>query len=227
MGRIYSPPRGPKPIEISLVKPAPRSANPRILLLVYVPFYYSSAHETVMADQQGIVGTGPRKRVFPQIRFGSLRFYVVLFAVAVGLHFINSAEEHLRWAQPLPAPELVLDFHKRQLDIWTEMNKLLITLATVTIGAVGGFLLNTNKASPVSRDRMGRAAASWLFSALSLYFGYLSYSQAVSMLSMGTFDAYDVRLWWPTRLQFWSFLVSVLLFADFVYGTIRDKQNPG
>ena len=177
------------------------------------------AHHPVPAQK----ASGIRRST--QMSFGSLRFYLVLLVVAVGLHFINSVFDYLRWNQPVPSPDLVIDFHKRQVDVWTEMNKLLITLATVTIGAIGGFLLNTDKSVPVSRDRMRRAAAAWLFSALSLYFGYLSYNEGANMLSMGTFDTYDARLWWPMRLQFWSFLVSVLLFADFVYGTIRDKQE--
>lgn len=167
----------------------------------------------------------PKPRSFLHVRFGSVRFYVALLIVAVLLHIINAAIAYLRWAQPLPEHELAVEFQKRQLDIWTEMNKLLITLATVTIGTVGGFLVNRDKTNPVSLAQLRRAAASWIFCALSLYFGYLSYNEAVTMLSLGTFDTFDPRLWWPTRAQFWTFLISVILFADFVYGSIRSNPE--
>jgi hypothetical protein len=77
------------------------------------------------------------------------------------------------------------------------MNKLLIGFATVTIGAVGGFMLNRDKTAPLSPPQMRRAAASWLFCAVSVYFGYLSYQQASWMLSYGVFDPLIARLWWP------------------------------
>jgi hypothetical protein len=68
--------------------------------------------------------------------------------------------------------------------------------------------------------------ASWLWSAASLYFGYLSYQQVTWMLGAGFFDSHNSRLWWPSRAQFWSFLISVVIFADFVYGSVRDKEKP-
>jgi hypothetical protein len=166
----------------------------------------------------------PRGRFFAPVHFGSLRFYVVLAIVVLALHFFDSIILYMPVALPVPEHELALEFKKKQLDMWAEMNKLLIAFATVTIGAVGGMLLNRDKSIPVSTSQRRRAAASWLFCALSLYFGYLSYQQASWMLNSGVFDPLTPRLWWPARAQFWSFLISVILFADFAYGSVRDKR---
>jgi len=167
--------------------------------------------------------TGARRRRFPQLRFGSLRFYLLLAGVIVGLHLLDSVFIEIPVVEPVPDKEIVREFKTKQLDMWAEMNKLLIAFATVTIGAVGGFMINRDKSAPLSPPQMRRAGASWLFCALSLYFGYLSYQQATWMLNAGVFDPLAARLWWPARAQFWSFLVSIILFADFIYGSIRDK----
>jgi hypothetical protein len=160
-----------------------------------------------------------------RIRFGSLRFYLALLIVAVALHLINSVVDRLWLVEVVPDKDLALEFQKRQVDIWAEMNKLLITLATAMAGALGAFMLNRDKTSPLSAEQMRRAAASWIFCAFSLYFGYLSYSEATLILSHGVFNSYTPRLWWPMEAQFWTFLISVILFADFIYGSIQDKHK--
>jgi len=131
------------------------------------------------------------------------------------------------FSEAMPDKELAFEFQKRQLDIWAEMNKLLITLATLTAGAVGGFILNRDKQVPLSPAQIRRAGASWIFCAFSLYFGYLAYHEATWMLSLGTFNSYNPRLWWPTQAEFWCFLISVIIFADFIYNSIRHKKETG
>jgi len=174
--------------------------------------------------QSGSAGRGHRSWV--HLRFGSFRFYVVLALVIVLLHFLDAVFLRIPLVVPQPEKEVAREFKTKGLEMWAEMNKLLIGIATVTIGAVGGFMLNRDKTAPLSPPQMRRAAASWLFCALSIYFGYLSYQQASWMLNYGIFDPLCARLWWPARAQFWSYLVSVTLFADFIYGSIRDKPTP-
>jgi hypothetical protein len=164
-----------------------------------------------------------RARSFLGIRFGSLRFYIVVTLVIVGLHTIDAVIVDLPTLETQPDQELVTAYKEKQLDLWSEMNKLLIAFATVTIGAIGGFILNRDKASPLSLPQLRRAGASWLFCALSLYFGYLSYQQGAQMLKHGVFDPFSARLWWPARGQFWAFLISIILFCDFIYTSIRDN----
>ena len=154
---------------------------------------------------------------------GSLRFYLALALVIFLLHTIDSVLVNLPLIVSEPEKEVAAAFKQKQLDLWSEMNKLLIAFATVTIGAIGGFMLNRDKAHPLTPPQLRRAATSWGFCALSLYFGYLSYQQATQMLKHGVFDPFTARLWWPARGQFWAFLVSIILFGDFIYTSIRDK----
>ena len=63
--------------------------------------------------------------------------------------------------------------------------------------------------------RSAKEAVQWL------YFGYLAYQQAVWMLNNGFFNPANPRIWIPTRAQFWSFLASVVVFADFVYASLQ------
>lgn len=181
-----------------------------------------------MAARGTGTGHAPRDvkvRHWPHVSFGSFRFYLILAIVAVGLHAVDAIISYIPFSEAIPDKEVSIEFQKKQLDIWAEMNKLLVALATLTIGGVGGFLLQQTKTARPARQQMRRAAASWIFCALSLYFGYLSYHEATWMLSLGTFNSNNPRLWWPTRGQFWSFLISVVLFADFVYGSVRSKNT--
>jgi hypothetical protein len=158
------------------------------------------------------------------IRFGSLRFYLILAVVAAVLLTVESILGSMPFAAAMPDQQVVLEFQKKQIDTWSDMNKLLVALATATIGAVGGFLVHRDKDAPLTPRQRRRAALSWLWCAASLYFGYLSYQQIAWMLGIGFFDAHNPRLYWPARAQFWCFLAAVVLFADFVYGSVRDKS---
>jgi hypothetical protein len=169
--------------------------------------------------------TGAKSRSHTRIGFGSFRFYVALILVAVALHFIGTIVSYIPIIEADPPQELATEYRKKQIDIWAEMNKLLIALATVSIGAIGGFLLKGDAAAPLPPRQARRAAAGWIFCALSLYFGYLSYHEATLMLSLGTFNSNSPRLWWPTRAQFWTFILSVILFADLVYGATHTRRQ--
>lgn len=168
--------------------------------------------------------TRAKVKPFLGVRFGSLRFYIALAVVTVGLHTVDTVILSVPVVITQPEKEIVAAFKQKQLDLWTEMNKLLIAFATVTIGAISGFLLNRDKTHPLSIPQLRRAATSWFFCALSLYFGYLSYQLATQMLKHGVFDPFTARLWWSSRFQFWAFLISIVLFGDFIYTSIRDKQ---
>ena len=159
------------------------------------------------------------------IGFGSFRFYLIFGIVTAVLLAVDSLLGSMPFTAAMPGPQEMIEFQKKQIETWAEMNKLLIAMATATIGAVGAFLVNRDKAATLTALQRRRAAASWLWSAASLYFGYLSYQQVTWMLGVGFFDSHNSRLWWPSRAQFWSFLISVVIFADFVYGSVRDKEK--
>ena len=83
-----------------------------------------------------------KPRFFAAVRFGSLRFYLVLAAVVIVLHYVDAVLVSLPVIETQPEKEITLVFKQKQLELWSEMNKLLIAFATVTIGAIGGFMLN-------------------------------------------------------------------------------------
>ena len=89
------------------------------------------------------------------------------------------------------------------------------------MGGITGYVINRDKTMALSRQQLRRVVASWALCAASLYFGYLAYQQAVWMLNNGFFNPANPRIWIPTRAQFWSFLASVVVFADFVYMTVQ------
>jgi hypothetical protein len=174
-------------------------------------------------DQGAVTATRHKPRSWWNVHFGSIRFYLMLVLAALVLHASGAVVGSI--SDALPNGPLSDEFKKRQIDLWAEMNKLLIALATVVIGGIGGFVVKRENPSMLETRQMRRAAAGWIFCALSLYFGYLSYHEASVMLSYGVFDAKSPRLWWPTRAQFWTFLTSVILFADLVYGSARSRRQ--
>ena len=98
---------------------------------------------------------------------------------------------------------------------------VLITLATLAMGGITGYVINRDNSVGLSPLHLRRVIASWTLCAASLYFGYLAYQQAVWMLNNGFFNPANPRIWIPTRAQFWSFLASVVVFADFVYASLQ------
>src|SRR5258708_17313737 len=112
--------------------------------------------------------TGAKSRSRPRIGFGSFRFYIALILVAVALHFIGTIVSYIPIVEADPPQELATEYRKKQIDIWAEMNKLLIALATVSIGAIGGFLPKGAAEAPPPARPARRASSRGRFRALSL-----------------------------------------------------------
>lgn len=113
------------------------------------------------------------------------------------------------------------DFQTKQLDIFLEMNKLMTTLATVAIGAAAGFLAGKKAADVPSR----RVLPVWILFGVSLYCGFLANQQVVWMLSKRFFNLYYPGIAWPSRIQFWAFLLGVFLMADVVYSSLGQEKG--
>ena len=107
---------------------------------------------------------------YPHIRLGSVRFYVVLAVVILGLHTVDAVIVGLPTVEVEPDPELANAFKQKQLEVWAEMNKLLIAFATVTIGAIGGFMLNRDRSHPLTAPQRRRAAVA----GFSAHFPFIS-----------------------------------------------------
>ena len=150
---------------------------------------------------------------------GAVRFYLAFSAIVLILVAFEAFLTSLPFADAIP--DYAEQLQQRQLDSYFEMIQLLITLATVTIGGITGYVINRDNTKGLSHAQLRRVVASWALCAASLYFGYLAYQQAVWMLNNGFFNPANPRIWIPTRAQFWSFLASVVVFADFVYMSLQ------
>jgi len=152
-----------------------------------------------------------------------LRFYFLLPLLIALLILLEALLSSFKFSAAIG--DNAADYQKKQVDSFMEMNKLLITLATISIGGITGFVLHRDKSVKFTRPQLRRVIASWTLCAASLYFGFLSYQQVTWELYWGFFDPYNARLWWPARAQFWSFLSAVVVFADFIYGSLQVKQG--
>jgi hypothetical protein len=154
----------------------------------------------------------------------SPRFYLLFSLTILLLLGFEAFLASVPFAEAIP--DYSQELQKRQLDAYFEMIKLLITLATLALGGITGYVINRDRAIGLAGGQLRRVIASWTLCAASLYFGYLAYQQVVWMLNNGFFNPFNPRVWIPTRAQFWSFLACIVVFADFVYGSLHSCE-PG
>lgn len=159
------------------------------------------------------------RRARSRLRSGPVRFYVVFSLTVMVLVGFEAFLTSLPFADAIP--DYAEELQQRQLDSYFQMIELLITLATLTMGGITGYVINHERKVGLSAPQLRRIVASWVLGAASLYFGYLAYQQVVWMLNNGFFNPANPRVWVPTRAQFWSFLASVVVFADFVYASLE------
>jgi hypothetical protein len=171
-----------------------------------------------------VLETAKRRKDGKPVRSTSARLYLALASVTALLLLVEWILASTPFVEAMPAQEISSEFLKKQTETWAEMNKLLIELATLVVGAISGFVVNRDKNAPLPSAQRRKVTVSWILCGASLYFGYLSYQQATWMLSIGFFNAHNPRLWLPMQAQFWTFLFSVIVFADFIYGGLRHKK---
>jgi hypothetical protein len=112
---------------------------------------------------------------------------------------------------------------EKQFQLFLEMNHLLVTLASLTLGAIGAFVFNRYKSGKLPTAQIALAVFSWLFAGLSLLAGYLAYEKVIWMLKNKFFDLSNPQISWVTRGQFWFFIASLFFLGPFLYyGLHRD-----
>jgi len=159
------------------------------------------------------------RRIRSRLLSDSVRFYLAFSTVVLVLVAFEWFLTLLPFADAIP--DNAEELQQRQVDSYFQMIQLLITLATLAMGGITGYVINRDNTKGLSSPQVRRVVASWILCASSLYFGYLAYQQAVWMLNNGFFNPANPRIWIPTRAQFWSFLASVVVFADFVYASLQ------
>ncbi|MGO8983611.1 MAG: hypothetical protein ACLPHI_02635 [Terriglobales bacterium] len=139
-------------------------------------------------------------------------FYIGLVVLAIVLGILTYYIDSRPYVVPPAGDEAALS---KALDTYAAAGNLLTTLATGLLAGMGWFFTNRHKQRYPARD-VWPAIAGALCACLSIYFGYIS-SQNVQWLienSIGTLDLPKIQ--WPRNLQFYTLLLSVFSFADFV-----------
>jgi hypothetical protein len=154
----------------------------------------------------------------------SRRFYRVVLLISPLLLLIGamvnlfdvSFPNHVQNLDPLQTKEF---------DTYVAMVQLLITLATGAAGVLIAIVFNRYQKEPLPPAQVRRALTAWALVGLSLYSGYLSYRNLLRMLDQHWFDLYKMRIWLPGWMQFWSFLASIGVVADFVIDSFRKEYE--
>ncbi len=135
----------------------------------------------------------------------------------------HAISKWVRFAEPILRGDLS-SLQGKQIDIYVEMNKQLLTLASLVFAGVGLYfnLYLKNGVTLRKRDR-NILVGTMLLAAFSIYTGYLSYDKIVWMLSMRIFNLDTPLLYWFRTLQFWSFVASILFFGWFWLVAISVK----
>lgn len=123
------------------------------------------------------------------------------------------------------APTPPSDWQKMSVQAMTESNRLLTTLATAMLGALG--LLVGSKAQDGSGSRhMWAAFLAALGGTLSLYFGYMSHLNLLAMISNQRPDPYDPVYLFSSHAQFYTLLAGAFFLADFAaHYTSQEKPK--
>jgi len=135
-----------------------------------------------------------------------------------------------RYVRPVPEASIELDslsdLQKKSIDIIIEMNKLIISLSLIVLGALGGFLIQKYQVVKI-KSLMGKLiiVLSIFFSALSIYFGYVIYSRMVEMLSNKMFNPASNLIELSQKFQYYSFLSSLILFGLFVINAATNETG--
>lgn len=151
---------------------------------------------------------------------------LVLIAIGFVLYFLIS--NYVANVEPMAAQHLedMSDLQKESLSVLVEMNKLLISLSLLAIGAIGSFILNKNEGLQSSKGWvLSILAMAMLFSVISIYCGYELYSNILEMLSNEMFEPNNPLLAVPLKWQFASFILSVVSFAFFIWNNFSQKST--
>jgi len=112
----------------------------------------------------------------------------------------------------------------KQLDAFLEMNRLVTTLGTGLLGAIGFLLANGRNAGSPARE-LWAAIASAICVGVSLLSGYVVYQSILWMLESGFFNLNNPEILWVHHAHFYSFLLGVVFFAEFAFHDLRGESG--
>ena|SRR5215831_8781302 len=150
-------------------------------------------------------------------------FYVAAVFVVASVFLFQRYMYRLGASYASPLVQNLTSLQEKQLEAFVEMNRLLTTLGTTLLGAMG-FLL-VGRRVRLTRGELLVALASALCVALSLYFGYIAYQAVIWMLQNAFFDLGNPQVLWTLYAHFYSFLVGAFLFVDLAIHSFNKEQT--
>lgn len=109
------------------------------------------------------------------------------------------------------------------IQIASETTRLLTTLATALLGALGLFFAN-RESSGVKPRHMWSAFTTALCGALSLYYGYVVHLHLLWMITYKAFDPTSDLFLFPSHVQFYALLAGGFFFADFAISNLSEPK---
>lgn len=144
---------------------------------------------------------------------GTALLLIALFKIYVSAPFVEEEITSISIVQ------------EKQLEMYSEMIKLLITLSTFLFGAIGGMFAHFYEAKTTPRSQMFLAFAGIALAGASLLFGYFSYQRVVWMLQVKAFNLSEPHIAWASHLQFLLFIVSAIVAAIFGYRATEETAT--
>jgi len=117
------------------------------------------------------------------------------------------------------------DPQKNAVAVTLEMNKLVISLASLVFGAVGSLLFSKDQGARVWRGADVALVVFTVFlAALAIYFSYTTYDKLVEMLSNEFLDLNGAILAQPRAGQVYSLTLSVVCLGILVIRLITGQS---
>lgn len=139
---------------------------------------------------------------------------VLLFCILIIISVICSLPKN-------PGPEMkkteLQNIEIKAYEAFMERDKLLISLSTAIIGAIGLLLMGKKKGETIGIIQQSFLLICSISAGLSIYLGYVIYSRVTELLSNSIFNLNNSYLVIPISGQFWAFFISVIFFTLFIF----------
>ena len=153
------------------------------------------------------------------------------FLAAAVLVILLAIFVSVEWYGPVPRAGLVLEgrlteTQKSAIGLSIDLSKLFMGWSLAVIGGIGYFLRsNFEKEYPLSRLDLFLCEAVILTSVVSVFYGHLTITFVVTMLTIDVLNLTDPTLTSYIRVQYIAFLSSLLLFGAYIHNTFIQRIN--